>query len=67
MRLFFWFLVSFILILTIYRRIIEPFLEGLRGNRKPYNETKVHGRRKRKNLIDRSQMEEADFTDISDK
>lgn len=67
MRLFFWFLVSFILILTIYRRIIEPFLEGLRGERKSYNEHRVRGRRKRKTLVDRSTIEEADFEDITPK
>jgi hypothetical protein len=64
MRSVFWFLVAFFLILTIYRRIIEPFLEGYRHARKPYNEPRVGRRRKKKQLIDRSSVEDADFKDI---
>ena len=64
MRMVFWFMVAFILILTIYRRIIEPFLEGYRNKRKPYNEPSIRAKRKRKSLIDRSSVEDADFEDL---
>ena len=64
MRLVFWFIVSFVLILTIYRRIIEPFLEGYRNSRKPYNEPRIRTKRKRKSLVDRSSVEDADFTEL---
>ena len=37
MRMVFWIMISVVLIVTIYRRIIEPFLEGYRNTRKPYN------------------------------
>lgn len=64
MRFFFWFAISFFFILTFYRRIIEPFLEGYRGKRKPYNEPRVQRKPKRKSLVDRSSVEDADFKDI---
>jgi hypothetical protein len=63
MRMVFWFMVAFILILTIYRRVIEPFLEGYRNKNKPYNEP-IRAKRKRKSLIDRSSVEDADFKDL---
>ena len=59
----FWFMVAFILILTIYRRVIEPFLEGYRNKHKSYNEP-LRAKRKRKSLIDRSAVEDADFEDL---
>ena len=64
MRMFFWFMVSFFLILTIYRRIIEPFLEGFRDKRQPYNEPRIKTKPKKKSLIDRSSVEDADFEDV---
>jgi hypothetical protein len=64
MRLVFWFTVALVVVLAIYRRIIEPFLEGFRDRNKPYNEPLVRSKRKRKALVDRSSVEDADFEDI---
>ena len=63
MRMVFWIMISVVLIVTIYRRIIEPFLEGYRNTRKPYN-APLRTKRKRKSLVDRSSVEDADFTDL---
>ncbi len=37
MRLFVEIIILFFVYLIIYRRVIEPFLEGFRNKRKPYN------------------------------
>lgn len=67
MRMVFWGIVLLVLLVTIYRQIIEPFLEGLRGTRKPYNEPRVGRKKKQQSLIDRSSMQEAEFKDITEK
>ena len=73
MRLFLLVAVSFVIILTIYRRIIEPFREGLHGNLKSHNRASQPKRKpqgwmsstkKEEKKIELNNVEEADFTEI---
>lgn len=73
MRLFLLVVVSFIIILTIYRRIIEPFREGLSGNLKSHNRPPqpnrrsqgwMPGKKKAQKKIELDNIEEADYTEI---
>jgi len=67
MRTFFFLMSVGMIMLIIYRRIIEPFLEGFRGVRKPYNESQ--GRPSIKNeprhgLPKDKEIQDAEFTEI---
>ncbi len=75
MKVFLLVIISFIIILTIFRRIIEPFKEGLSGNLKSYNRPPqpkakpkpsgwVANAKKEKNVIDTKNIEDADFKEI---
>jgi hypothetical protein len=64
MRTFLFFCFFFILLLTIYRRIIEPFLEGLRGIRKPYNEPSIKHEETRHGLPKDKEIKDAEFEEI---
>jgi hypothetical protein len=64
MRMIFWIVVSFFLLLTVYRRIIEPFLEGYRNRSKPYNPL-IRKKKKRQSMIDKSSVEDAEFKDVT--
>jgi hypothetical protein len=64
--IFFILSISFIL-LVIYRRIVEPFLEGLNGARKPYNQSQERttgGSKSRHGLPKDKEIKEAEFTEI---
>ncbi|HEY6172481.1 MAG TPA: hypothetical protein VIX80_09510 [Candidatus Kapabacteria bacterium] len=53
--------------LIVYRRIIEPFFEGLRGVRKPYNEPQGRSSIKkepRHGLPKDKEIQDAEFTEI---
>ncbi len=67
MRTIFFILSISFALLVIYRRIVEPFLEGLRGARKPYNQT--HGRtsggnENRHGLSKDKEIKDAEFKEI---
>jgi hypothetical protein len=71
MRLFIELLISFFALLTIYRHLIEPFIEGMNAKRKPYNkpvtETKTEVKSKpSKNIknIDPKEIQDAEFEEI---
>ena len=61
----------FFVVLTVYRRIIEPFLEGISGNRKPYNQQEAEPNvrttaknRKAVKPIDPNEIRDAEFEEI---
>lgn len=67
MRIIFLFIFFSFIILVVYRRIIEPFREGMRGVRKPYNQPQ--GRTSIKNeprhgLPKDKEIQDAEFTEI---
>jgi len=72
MRLFLELAAVFFALLTIYRRLIEPFLEGLKGRRKPYNQpdsgqsTRFHSSSPKKNIktVDPKEIQDAEFEEI---
>jgi hypothetical protein len=67
MRTFFFLMSIGFIALMIYRRIIEPFLEGLRGARKPYNRTQERTSVKsqsRHGLPKDKEIRDAEFTEI---
>jgi hypothetical protein len=65
--------VVFFALLTIYRRLIEPFIEGMKGKRKPYNrtdsgqKTKFNSASAKKNInsIDPKEIQDAEFEEIT--
>jgi hypothetical protein len=71
MRLFLLIVVSFVILLTIFRRLVEPFLEGYRGIRKQYN-TPGPNKRKAQEFssppasgnLDKANAEDAEFKEI---
>ena len=53
--------------LVLYRRIVEPFLEGMRGARKPYNDPQGRTSVKsepRHGLPKDKEIQDAEFTEI---
>lgn len=67
MRTFFFILFISFIVLVIYRRIVEPFLEGMRGARKPYNNTqeRATGRNEsRHGLSKDKEIKDAEFKEI---
>jgi hypothetical protein len=61
MRFFFTLIFFGVLILIVYRRLIEPFLEGYRGVRKPYNRQPIS---KKKRKVDISSAQDAEFKEL---
>lgn len=70
MRLLLEAVVVFFALLTIYRRLIEPFIEGLKGETKPYNKTDAGWRtrfgsqRKKVKHVDPKEIQDAEFEEI---
>lgn len=72
MRIFLELFALFFALLTIYRRLIEPFIEGLKGKRKPYNQTgsgqstKFNSPPPKKNIktVDPNEIQDAEFEEI---
>lgn len=67
MRIFFLFVFFLFIMLVVYRRIIEPFLEGMRGVRKPYNEQQGRSSLKselRHGLPKDKEIQDAEFKEI---
>lgn len=67
MRTFLFFLSITFIILIVYRRIIEPFLEGVRGVRKQYNQTNERNSSKnqgRHGLPIDKEIKDAEFKEI---
>ncbi len=72
MRFFFELLFGFIILLTIYRRLIEPFFEGLKGQKKPFNNSEAQQKEKfhftstqqKKKPIDPKEIQDAEFEEI---
>jgi hypothetical protein len=71
-RLFLELIAVFFALLTVYRRIIEPFKEGLRGRKQPYNEANAgqkvkfqsSGKRREMKIIDPKEIKDAEFEEI---
>lgn len=70
MRLLLEVVVVFFALLTIYRRLIEPFIEGLKGKTKSYNRTdagqKTRFGSQKKNIqhVDPKEIQDAEFEEI---
>ena len=68
MRLFLELAVVFFVLLTIYRRLIEPFIEGLKGTTKPYNRSdagqKFTSQKKTVKPVDPKEIQDAEFEEI---
>ena len=70
MRLFLELAVVFFVFLTIYRRLIEPFIEGLKGTTKPYNrpdagaKTRYGSQKKNVKHVDPKEIQDAEFEEI---
>ena len=66
MRLFLELLVVFFTLLTIYRRLIEPFIEGLKGVRKPYNRPEAQQAKKFRHSSAQNKVKPVDPMEIQD-
>ena len=67
MRTFLFILSISFIMLVVYRRIVEPFLEGLRGVRKPYNQTqeRTTGRNENRHGLSKDkEIKDAEFKEI---
>lgn len=68
MRLFLELAVVFFALLTIYRRLIEPFIEGLKARTKPYNRSdagqKFTSKKKTVKHVDPKEIQDAEFEEI---
>ena len=72
MRLFLELAAVFFALLTIYRRLIEPFFEGFKDKRKPYNQpdsgqnSRFHSTTPKKNIktVDPNEIQDAEFEEI---
>ncbi len=67
MRTFFFILSISFIMLVVYRRIVEPFLEGMRGARKPHNNTQERttgGSDSRHGLAKDKEIKDAEFKEI---
>ncbi len=67
MRTFFFILSISLIMLVVYRRIVEPFLEGLRGARKPHNQAQERTTSRNENrhgLSKDKEIKDAEFKEI---
>jgi hypothetical protein len=51
-------------VLVLYRRIVEPFLEGMRGATKPYNQSQRTTSESRHGLSKDKEIKDAEFKEI---
>ncbi len=72
MRIFIELFILFFALLTIYRRLIRPFIEGISGKRKPNNQTRTAqsseftsaSTKKNSKHIEQKEIQDAEFEEI---